>query len=225
MYQINEAGERELIQLTSGLFSEVNKTRTTYDCELEAAYLAVKKLRRYLEANTVILYTDNQNLVNNLKKFRIDASGKELKKLNTIKQYIAEVIHLPGSRNGLADYLSRDHNYEENQLENKKNGQLNQITRSELIRREKIQKSYLNNIYLGYAIDIKAVILSQEEDIWCKQLKESEKYRRRLIRVGDVNYMCWFKTTINNEKLICVPEKMQNHVIRGYHSIFHPGTK
>lgn len=77
-----------------------------YYKELEAVYLMIKKVEKYLMGQKVILYVDNEALAKSISNPR-DKPDVELRKLMYISEHIDEVVHVNGATNFTADYLSR----------------------------------------------------------------------------------------------------------------------
>lgn len=211
LYQLTSFGEKQLIYLTSGVFAERINTRTTYECELDGSYLAVRKLKKFLEGNPTILFTDNSQLVSRLLKPSIDLSVSEIKKLSTIVQYVTEVKHLPGTANGLADYLSREPGAKSNLVKK----QINFIS------------ARVNNLYLGCTLDLSRLLLEQSKDpVIVNALQTDSTVFRKLVRLSpNQSSLAVFKRTKLNKEVLMVPQAQIEIVILAYHNVFHPGYK
>lgn len=94
-----------------GFFSRtLNKAQrkySTYDRELLAAYAAVKYFHFILEGRPFILYTDHKPLIYAFRKKQDNATPRQLRQLDYISQFTTDIRHISGSKNIIADNLSR----------------------------------------------------------------------------------------------------------------------
>ena len=75
--------------------------------ELIAIYAALKHFRHYLEGTKFKIYTDNAAIIPAMKNSLDRPISKEARMLSFISQFDAEVVHVPGKENEIADLLSR----------------------------------------------------------------------------------------------------------------------
>lgn len=193
LYQINpKTNAKELICLASGIYTAKKSVEDTYTCELEGAYKSVKQFSKIIQSSPTTLYTDNKQLYYKFYNFK-QQSTFETRRLNTLHQFIHEVTHIEGSKNGLADYLSRNHN--ENQC---------------------LQISRIHNLYLGYKLNWTKISSEQLKDERINKLIELKKTEFKVIsHDNQVLYLY----TLN--KRILIPKSMINHVILTYHNQAH----
>lgn len=79
---------------------------STFDRELLAIYLSIKHFRHFLEGREFTICTDHKPLVFALNS-KTDRSPRQTRHLEYIAQFTSNIVHVPGSANGVADTLSR----------------------------------------------------------------------------------------------------------------------
>lgn len=194
LYQINNQ-QKELISLTSGTFNTVQATKDTYSYELEGAYQSVKKFSKMIEASPTVLFTDNKTLIGRFGSYNKDLTSYELRRLNYISQYIDEIKFIPGSKNGLADYLSR-----------------NQSNQSII--------AQISNIYVGYQIDLFKLANEQIKDGKMKERLRNKEFKYKSFTIN--NKIIFLICT---QDLICVPDSMIEQIINAYHCNSHQSAR
>ena len=172
------------------------KDHPIYQKELEAAFLAVKRLNKFLIGQKTILYTDNQALFKALNNPK-EQSPVDVRKMMFITQYIDEVRYVSGTDNVIADALSR--------LE------CDQIT--------------LNAMRLDAKIDYKFLFESQQKDQFLRSQSDNDKYKYKLIQADDQEYRMAFFVSSGFKELIYVPLSAREMIMSAYHKLFHPGYK
>jgi hypothetical protein len=80
---------------------------STFDCELLAAFLSVRHFRVFLEGCPFTLITDHKPLVAAISKTGTPFSSRQQRHLSFLSEFSATFLHLPGSNNIVADFLSR----------------------------------------------------------------------------------------------------------------------
>jgi hypothetical protein len=80
---------------------------STFDQELMAAYLAVRHFRFFLEGCLFTLFTDHKPLVTAISKAGTPFSSRQQRHLSFLSEFTTTFSHLPGSKNVVADALSR----------------------------------------------------------------------------------------------------------------------
>jgi cleavage and polyadenylation specificity factor subunit 1 len=93
-------------------FSSVKLTKSqqkfsTYDRELLAIYVAVKKFRYMLEGRVFTIYTDQKPLIYAFKQNPEKCSPRQWRHLDFISQFSTDIRHISGANNVVADTLSR----------------------------------------------------------------------------------------------------------------------
>ncbi|GFV07198.1 retrovirus-related Pol polyprotein from transposon 17.6 [Trichonephila clavipes] len=88
---------------------------STYDRELLAIYIFVKRFRHMLEGKDFIIYTDQKLSCMPLCKILSKCSPRQWRHLDFISQFSTDVRHINGTHNAVADALSR---IEVNQISN-----------------------------------------------------------------------------------------------------------
>ncbi|GBM78910.1 Transposon Ty3-I Gag-Pol polyprotein, partial [Araneus ventricosus] len=79
----------------------------TYDRELLAIYATVKHFRHLLEGQNFIIFTDHRPLTFAFTKKSDSSSPRQLRYLDFISQFSTDIRHITGSKNVVADTLSR----------------------------------------------------------------------------------------------------------------------
>ncbi|CAI2730592.1 unnamed protein product [Schistosoma spindalis] len=89
---------------------KLNATQTKYSTfgrELLAVYLAIKHFRYMLEGNSFTIYTDHKPLTKSLMHNHDKYSPREIRQLEFISQFAADIRYIKGNANEAADALSR----------------------------------------------------------------------------------------------------------------------
>ncbi|GBL89672.1 Retrovirus-related Pol polyprotein from transposon 17.6 [Araneus ventricosus] len=89
---------------------KLNKSQqkwSTYDRELFSIYSAIRKFKHMLEGRKFSIYTDQKPLIYAFKQNPNKCSPRQLRHLDLISQYSTDIRHVQGSRNIVADALSR----------------------------------------------------------------------------------------------------------------------
>ncbi|BHF74979.1 hypothetical protein SprV_0501807100 [Sparganum proliferum] len=80
---------------------------STFGRELLAIYLAVKHFRYFLEGRDFTVFTDHKPLTFALRSHSDKYNPREIAHLDYISQFATDIRHLDGTKNGVADVLSR----------------------------------------------------------------------------------------------------------------------
>ncbi|BHF83328.1 hypothetical protein SprV_0802647600 [Sparganum proliferum] len=80
---------------------------STFGRELLAIYLAVKHFRHFLEGRDFTVFTDHKPLTFALRSHSDKLNAREIRQLDYISQFTSDIRHIDGSRNEVADALSR----------------------------------------------------------------------------------------------------------------------
>lgn len=100
-------GNWEPIAFLSIKLSKSQKNWSTYDRELLAIYLSIKKFQHLLEGRVFTIYTDQKPLIYAFKQKPEKCSPRQLRHLDFISQFSTDIRHIKGSDNIVADALSR----------------------------------------------------------------------------------------------------------------------
>ncbi|BHF77222.1 hypothetical protein SprV_0502032600 [Sparganum proliferum] len=87
--------------------SKVETRYSTFGRELLAAYLAVRNFRHLLEGREFTIFTDHKPLTFAIHSRSDKLSPREIRHLDYISQFTSDIRHIDGSRNEVADALSR----------------------------------------------------------------------------------------------------------------------
>ena len=80
---------------------------STFGRELLAIYLAVRHFKHVIEGRSPIVFTDHRPLVTAIGSSSDRYSPREIRHLDFITQFVADIRHIPGVDNQVADSLSR----------------------------------------------------------------------------------------------------------------------
>ncbi|GFW59646.1 hypothetical protein TNCV_2756551 [Trichonephila clavipes] len=105
----------EPVAFLSVKLSKSQQKWSTYDRELLAMYISVKRFRHMLEGRDFIIYTDQKPLMHAFMQNPDKCSPWQWRHLDFISQFSTDVRHINGTRNAVADALSR---IEVNQISN-----------------------------------------------------------------------------------------------------------
>ncbi|GFT23067.1 transposon Tf2-8 polyprotein [Trichonephila clavipes] len=105
----------EPVAFLSVKLSKSQQKWSTYDRELLAMYISVKRFRHMLEGRDFIIYTDQKPLMYAFIQNPDKCSPRQWRHLDFISQFSTDVRHINGIRNAVADALSR---IEVNQISN-----------------------------------------------------------------------------------------------------------
>ncbi|BHF59596.1 hypothetical protein SprV_0100255700 [Sparganum proliferum] len=87
--------------------SKAETRYSTFGRELLAAYLAVRHFRHLLEGREFTIFTDHKPLTFALRSHTDKLNPQEIRQLDYISQFTSNIRHIDGSRNEVADALSR----------------------------------------------------------------------------------------------------------------------
>uniref|UniRef100_V5GSD8 RNA-directed DNA polymerase n=1 Tax=Anoplophora glabripennis TaxID=217634 RepID=V5GSD8_ANOGL len=211
-----EENRRRIIAYASAKFTATERRYHINEQEVLAAVWAIKKYRMFLQDGPFRLYTDNRSLLW-LKKYQ-DERAKLTRWALMLQGYQFEVVHVPGTRNELPDYLSRnpEQAMEEDQPTEDENQHplLNQIQESTLY---------------------EEIAAAQREDDSCQQDRarlqrlareepadaDERRIREEYALVDD----CIWKRT-PQQLLLYVPRTLRRRLLEEYHDgphAAHPG--
>lgn len=105
LYQINDDGERRIIDFSSAKLGPVERRYDVNERECLAAVWAIKRYRQFLEYQRFTLRTDNRCLV--WLHSMCEARSKLTRWSRVLQSYDFNVEHVPGAENELPDALSR----------------------------------------------------------------------------------------------------------------------
>ena len=80
---------------------------SAFDCELLAAYLAIRHFRYFLEGRSFVLFTDHKPLTFAISKTSDPWSSRQQRHLTYTSEFTTDVRHIGGKNNIVADTLSR----------------------------------------------------------------------------------------------------------------------
>ena len=89
-------------------FTATQKRYSTFERELQAAYLATIHFKPFIESRNVTLFTDHKPLESAFRSSKPAKSDKQQRYLSVLAEYIADVKYICGKDNIVADCLSRE---------------------------------------------------------------------------------------------------------------------
>jgi hypothetical protein len=105
LYQVDQHGTRRVVAYLSRRMKDTERRYLVHEQELLAVVTALKEWRHYLLGKHFKLYTDNQAVSFFLSQPSL--SPRQARWLYTISEYDFDIYHQPGTRNVVADALSR----------------------------------------------------------------------------------------------------------------------
>lgn len=96
----------EPLAFFSKTFSTAEQKYSTFDRELLAIFLGIKKFRHFLEGREFRIYTDHKPLITAINS-KTDRSPRQTRHLEFIAQFTTDIRHVKGPDNVVADTLSR----------------------------------------------------------------------------------------------------------------------
>nr|VZI06756.1 unnamed protein product [Spirometra erinaceieuropaei] len=101
------AGSTQSLAFFSRKLLPAETCYSTFNRELLAIYLVVKHLRHSLEGRDFTVFTDHKPLTFALRSHTDKLNPREIRQLYFISQFTSDIRHIDGSRNEVADALSR----------------------------------------------------------------------------------------------------------------------
>ena len=95
------------ISFFSKKLSDLQKTYSTYDRELLAAYLAVLQFKSLIDGHSVTLFSDHKPIVSAFHSKNIAKSDRQQRQLSFLSEYVHDVQYIRGQNNIVSDCLSR----------------------------------------------------------------------------------------------------------------------
>ncbi|GFX89472.1 hypothetical protein TNCV_483071 [Trichonephila clavipes] len=102
-----EAGNWKPISFFSKKLTDAQKNYSTYVKELLGIYHCVKKFKHLLEGQNFVIYTDHKPITYAFHQKNEKASPRQLRHLQYISQFSANICHIEGQDNLVADAFSR----------------------------------------------------------------------------------------------------------------------
>lgn len=192
--QLNE-NEWQPLAFFSKKFSTAEQKYSTFDRELLAIFIGIKKFRHFLEGREVRIYTDHKPLVTAINS-KTERSPRQTRHLEFIAQFTTDIRHVSGPENVVADTLSRPDD-------------ISVLTFVGLDIEKLIQsqeqdpelKEYLNGL---------------------KPLNKRLKFKQ--VSPDNNSRAIWCETSTNTPRPY-IPEPMRRHIFDGVHNLTHPGVR
>ena len=91
----------------SKVFSRIERKYLAFDRELTAIVKALKRFRYFLESREFTIYTDHKPIIDALLSEADRDNARQARQLAYVSEYTADIQHLSGTSNIVADALSR----------------------------------------------------------------------------------------------------------------------
>ena len=199
LHQVNAAaGQLEPLFFYSKLLPDepASKSRPIFFKELEAAYMTVKRVAKFLEGQHTTLYVDNEALYRALSNPK-EQSAMVVRRMIFISQYVDEIRLVSGRDNVVADALSRTH----------------------------CNTLQINSLILRPQIDYSALVDEQSRDESLRNMSEDEHLKRKTKEIDDKNRRVWVHEGNDLKDRFYVPAAQIPIVIAACHELYHPGVK
>ena len=100
-------GELRPLAFFSRAFNKAQLKYSVFDKELTAMYMAVKHFKYFLEGRSFKIVTDQKSITRAILAPSTNLSPHQSRYIDFIAQYFTDVIYISGSKNVVADWLSR----------------------------------------------------------------------------------------------------------------------
>jgi len=125
-------GESSPLSFFSRQLSNVESRYSTFDRELLAIFVAIKKWRHLVSGSALTIFTDHKPLVGAIRNAKDRPSGRQERQISFILEYTTDIVHISGKENIVADTLSRTINHIETNNTSHANIQTNSDDNSNL---------------------------------------------------------------------------------------------
>lgn len=98
--------ENEPVAFYSKKLSKAESKYSTFDRELLAIFIGIKKFRHQVEGHKLIIMTDHKPLMTAINS-KTDCSPRQTRHLEFIAQFTTDIRHISGKEYVVADALSR----------------------------------------------------------------------------------------------------------------------
>ena len=197
--QQQQEGEWVPLSFFSRKLNKAEINLSTFGKELLAAYLSVKHFHHWIQGYAFTLYTDHKPLIGALEKPFNRTSGQESRQLSFIAQYRPKVLYIKGTKNIVADTLSR--------------------CTDALPIEEK--RELISSLTLLPPIDHESLVEQQKSDPQLKiLLDKADESALQLELIGDL-YCNKFEKKIRPY----VPHQLRREIFDKLHNSHHPGSK
>ena len=196
--KLPDESEQTLAYFSRAL-NDSQKRYSVFDLELFAIFAAVKYFEHFLLDQHFIIVTDHLSLVHAFKRPSPSHSPRQSRQLSYLSEFNCDITHIPGSRNGAADCLSRlvvHHIFEQENLD---------ITLQDIANAQKACIAQQPDIF---QFPHNSTILLQEIELHTK--------------VGPCKL---FVDTSQASYRILIPPQYENAIIDHYHKLNHLGSR
>lgn len=173
------------------------KKYSTFDRELLAIYLAIKRFRYFVEGKNFTVFTDHKPLTNAIGS-KTEKSPRQTNQLDYIAQFTNDIRHIKGSHNIVADTLSRSH--------------IDAVTVTSLDFQTLANEQDKDEEFKNIAKDKK------QDDKKTSHYKLEKIY----IPLEDLYIWCETSTTVNRPY---VPETLRRIIFNKIHNLSHPSIR
>jgi hypothetical protein len=173
----------------------------------------LKEFRNILLGQQIIIYTDHSNLT--YKNFNTD---RVMRWRLLVEEYNPEFRHIPGSKNIVADALSRLGLLDNISIEDRiQSDHTNHTILAECYGYDKHETKYLSNKFTP--VNFTLIHKYQHQDQTILNKLNNGQYHLQAFVGGELSI-----ELISYQNKIVVPRKLQSHMIQWYHEyLLHPG--
>lgn len=159
LYQLVDAKPTP-ISFFSKKLSAVQRTYSTYDRELLAAYLSVQHFKSIIDGHSVTLFLDHKPIVSAFYSKSTAKSDRQQRQLSFLSEYVTAVEYIKGNNNVVADCLSRSVN----------------ATQADIFNLHELAKAQLDDTELSSFKDsLSSYELSDKSVLWCNNSTPSPR--------------------------------------------------
>ena len=191
-------GQPKHLRFFSKKLSNSQKAYSTFDRELLAAYLAVLHFKKFIDGQTVLLFTDHKPLVVALVNSKEAKLDRQQRHMAVITEFISEYHHIKGKDNIVADFLSRH--------------------TEEAAAETTTSISNIENT-TDLACDLPAIAAAQVSDAECQEFKP----KLTSFKLPNETQLYCDTSTLNPRPF--VPTKLRANLFKELHGLYHPGIR
>jgi len=203
---------------------------STFDRELFAIFAAIRHFRHQLEGRRFQIWTDHKPLTYMLSQAADNRSARQQRQISFISEFTADIRHVPGSQNLVADLLSRPPAAVPEASAVKA---VTVLTASAVtggtagVSSSSGEVQQEGNITAAArmappAVDLAALAAAQVDCLEVAQMKQNQALKVEKVLLGDVELWCDVST---GRQRPLVPVQWRQAVLAAMHSVSHPGIR
>ena len=185
------------------MFSRIERKYSAFDRELTAIVKALKHIRYFLESREFTIYTDYKPIIEALLSEADRDNARQARQLAYISEYTADVQHLSGTSNIVADALFM-------------------LKKGLLLTRNEINSIFQQSSYIDWATLAKAQLAHQE---LLSFIEGNHSLKIKRVSVADTNLTLLCDDSQPGTLRAIVPTDFRRTIFNNIHNLSHPGTK